>query len=53
MQNKKFKKIHPVASQKLVEEFDPQLDKVDKFILDHVLGKRPFKVKQPSPNTRA
>jgi hypothetical protein len=36
MQNKKFKNVHPVASQRLVEEFDPQLDKVDKFILDRV-----------------
>jgi hypothetical protein len=24
MQNKKFKNVHPVASKRLVEEFDPQ-----------------------------
>ncbi len=36
MHNKKFKNVHPVASQRLVEEFDSQSDKVDRFILDHV-----------------
>ncbi len=36
MQNKKFKNVHLVASKRLVEEFDPQSDKVDRFILDHV-----------------
>ncbi len=36
MQNKKFKNVHPVASKRLVEEFDPQSDKVDRFILEHV-----------------
>ncbi len=36
MENKKFKNVHPVTSQRLVEEFDPRSDKVDRFILDHV-----------------
>ena len=39
MQNKKFNGVHLVASQKLVEEFDPESDIVDKFILDHMISK--------------
>jgi hypothetical protein len=39
MQNKKLNRVHPVASQKLVKEFDPESDIVDKFILDHMSSK--------------
>jgi hypothetical protein len=39
MQNKKFKNIHPAVNCRLVEEFDPQSDKVDKFILEKIVGK--------------
>ena len=36
MQNKKFKNVHQIADLKLVEEYDPYSDKVDKLILEQL-----------------
>lgn len=58
LKDKKFdQKVHPIADRRLVDEFDPALDKVDKLILDKVKEKLKHrspksKEKHPSPRTK-
>jgi len=35
--NEKKEKVHPIADGRLVREFDPRVNKVDKLILEQVL----------------
>ena len=52
MQNKKFKNVHQIADLKLVEEFDPHSDKVDKLILEQLKNRSPnSNENNPSPKT--
>jgi len=36
--NEKKEKVHPIADSRLVREFDPRVNKVDKLILEQVVG---------------
>jgi hypothetical protein len=36
--NEKKEKVHPIADDRLVREFDPRVNKVDKLILEQVAG---------------
>ena len=36
--NEKKEKVHPIADGRLVREFDPKVNKVDKLILEQVVG---------------
>ncbi len=39
IKNPKFiEKVHPIADHRLIHEFDPKANKVDKLILDQVVG---------------
>ena len=49
--------MHPIADRRLVDEFDPALDKVDKLILEQIKEKLKHrspksKEKHPSPKTK-
>ena len=36
--NEKKEKVHPIADGRLVREFDPKVNKVDKLIFEQVVG---------------
>ncbi len=38
IKNQKKEKVHPIADGRLVREFDPKINKVDKLILEQVVG---------------
>jgi hypothetical protein len=49
IKNPKFtEKVHPIADHRLVHEFDPKANKVDKLILYQVVGE----AKQHSPKSK-
>ena len=58
IKNPKFtEKVHPIANHRLVHEFDPKVNKVDKLILDQVVGEPKHhspksKEKHPSSNKK-
>ncbi len=46
--NEKKEKVHPIADGRLVREFDPRVNKVDKLILEQVVDEP----EQDSPKSK-